>query len=63
MKEFLKMFLLMLSFCLIREVKFFEIFDKLLRYQNPLILTFWFIIYFSASTAIILWIEELFQKK
>jgi hypothetical protein len=53
----------MLSFCFIREIKFFETLEKLLEYEDARILVFWFIIYFLVISNILFWIEGLFEKK
>ena len=62
MDKLFKYIFLALSFCLIREVKFFEVLNKLLKYHDATILVFWFIVYFIALTTIISWLEDLFEK-
>lgn len=62
MKELFKCILLMLSFCLIREVKFFEGLLECLKFKDGALLFVYFTIYFLAFIIIITWIEDLFQK-
>ena len=62
MSRLFKYIFLMLSFCLIREVNFFEGLLESLKYKNAVVSFVYFSIYFLAFAIIISWIEDLFQK-